>query len=429
MPDLNHKLQHTILVLCLFISTIGHAVEWTTATINPYPTKTPDHIILNISQDPTTSQPVTWRTDTTVTNSRAEIAEAEASPNFTAGAIQVQATTENFNTDDYSASYHSVIFTNLKPNTLYAYRVGADDNWSEWFQFRTASKKSEPFRFIYLGDGQDAILSLWSRAIRAAYSAAPNSSFIVHGGDLAAHSDNFDEWNQWFAAAGWINGMVPIVVTPGNHEYYHGHGKKRYLTDFWKVQFTLPENGIDALRESNYFFNYQGARIISLNSNEMIDEQAKWLQNNLKSNPNRWTILTFHHPIYSGASGRDQKKVRNAWQPIFRKYGVDLVLNGHDHTYARGQNIDANDGIVYVVSVSGPKQYILTDEKWMKRCAENTQMFHIISIDGNTLNFKACTVTGQLYDEFDIIKNPSGPNTIVDKQNPGIPERRFGNTP
>ena len=425
----NRKLLLYGVVICLFIHSIGFAVDWTTATMDPYPTKIPDHVILNISSDPTTTQPVTWRTDTTVAVSRAEIAEAEASPNFTAVAKQVPATTESLKMDDYSASYHSAIFSNLKPNTLYAYRVGADDNWSEWFQFRTASNKSEPFQFTYLGDGQDAILSLWSRTIRAAYGTAPGTRFIIHGGDLVSHSDNHDEWNQWFAAAGWINGMVPIVMTPGNHGYYHGHGKKKYLTNFWRTQFTLPENGIDALPESNYYFDYQDTRIVCLNSNELIDEQAEWLQNSLKNNPNRWTILTFHHPIYSGAGGRDQKKIRKTWQPIFRKNGVDLVLNGHDHTYARGQNVDAEDGIVYLVSVSGPKQYTLTDKKWMERGAENTQMFQVISINGAKLNCKSYTTTGQLYDEFDIIKNPSGPNTIINKQNPDIPERRFNNTP
>ena len=50
--------------------------------------------------------------------------------------------------------------------------------------------------------------------------------------------------------------------------------------------------------------------------------------------------------------------------PLLDKYNVDLVLNGHDHTYARGHvpvRTSESDtpelGTVYVTSVSGPKQY------------------------------------------------------------------------
>lgn len=82
--------------------------------------------------------------------------------------------------------------------------------------------------------------------------------------------------------------------------------------------------------------------------------------------------------LYSGALDRDQEEIRARWQPLFRQYGVDLVLNAHEHTYARGYNIDAEDGIVYIVSVSGPKMYDLTDDRWMIRSAENTQLYHII---------------------------------------------------
>ena len=45
------------------------------------------------------------------------------------------------------------------------YRVGDGVNWSEWFHFRTASDRPEPFSFIYFGDAQTDLKSLWSRVI------------------------------------------------------------------------------------------------------------------------------------------------------------------------------------------------------------------------------------------------------------------------
>ena len=69
---------------------------------------------------------------------------------------------------DLGTSYvHSLLFESLEPDTMYAYRVGdGDKHWSEWFQFRTAASTAKPFTFVYFGDAQVAIRSLWSRVIR-----------------------------------------------------------------------------------------------------------------------------------------------------------------------------------------------------------------------------------------------------------------------
>ncbi|MBC8491848.1 MAG: metallophosphoesterase family protein [Candidatus Marinimicrobia bacterium] len=436
---MNKSIQHFALIFLFTVGTgnfTSAAPDRTTAAHDPMPTKIPDHIILTWSDDPATTQSVTWRTDTSIVESYGEIARADASPNFIHYTNIIDAKTENFLLDDYCANYHSITFTNLHPNTLYLYRVGSEDNWrSEWFQFRTASRESEPFTFIYLGDGQNNLLSMWSRSIRGAYSAAPDARFIIHAGDLVSFSDSYLQWSKWFEAAGWINGMAPSIPVPGNHEYYHGSGKKRYLTDYWRPQFTLPENGIDSLPESNYYIDFQGLRILAMNSNEHLEEQAEWLETVLKDNPNRWTIATFHHTIYAATVNRDHKKLRETWKPLFDKYHVDLVLAGHDHAYSRGHNIDPNIGIsdpqtgtVYVVSVSGPKMYDLTDDRWMDRAAENTQLYQVISVDQKTLSYRSYTVTGELYDAFQVIKKKNKPNKIIDQKPQNFPERTFQNT-
>lgn len=422
-----------------FILLIGtgciQTTAWTDAAINPFPTPVPDHIILNCTTNPANSMAVTWRTDTSVQEACAEIAVADASFNYIFYTETYPAKTELLKDGDYAAHYHSVIFEKLKPNTLYAYRVGTADTWSEWFQFRTAGDDTEPFTFLYLGDGQNAILSLWSRAIRAAYRAAPESRLIIHGGDIVANGDSYTEWSEWHTATGWINGMTPIVPVPGNHEYYHGHGLDRYLTKFWFANFTLPENGIPSLRESNYYFDYQGVRFIILNGNEKIEEQAVWLKSVLKNNPNRWTIAAFHQTIYAATNNRDHKEIRVNWKPLFDKYDVDLVLMGHDHAYARGHNVDPKTkikdpytGPVYVVSVSGPKFYHANENRWMDRAGENTQLYQIIRIDDDTLHYQSFTVTNELYDEFQIRKSPGKPNIFLDNQDRAIPERTFQNS-
>ena len=142
------------------------------------------------------------------------------------------------------AHYHSVNFTDLRPNTLYAYRVGGGDVWSEWFHFKTASEQFEPFSFIYFGDAQNNLLSMWSRAVRSAYSNAPKAKFMIHAGDLINRANADEEWGEWFKAGSFIHAMVPGIPVPGNHEYAKNLTGPRTLSKHWNPQFTLPENGI-----------------------------------------------------------------------------------------------------------------------------------------------------------------------------------------
>ena len=401
-------------------------------------TPMPDRIILTWQGDPARSQAVTWRTDASIKKALAQIAVAESGPGFVNRAKDVAAKTTPHEGELGPAHYHSVVFEELEPSTKYAYRVGDGVNWSEWFQFSTASDKPEPFSFIYFGDAQNDVRAHWSRVIREAHSDAPKARFMIHAGDLVNHGNRDAEWGEWFGAGAWLNAMVPSVPTPGNHEYPRnskGPLASRALSHHWRPQFTLPDNGPEGLDESVYWLDYQDARIISLNSNEHQRDQIEWIDQVLADNPKKWTIITFHHPIYSAARGRDNPELRSMWKPLFDKYKVDLVLTGHDHTYGRfkqdlsenvasGTNARSEEGgTVYVVSVSGPKMYPLGRRPIMRRGAEDTQLYQIISIDGDTLRYEARTATGELYDAFRLKKRSGEINELVNEI-PDTPERR-----
>ena len=397
------------------------------AAFDPAPTPIPDRIILTWSGDPETTQTVTWRTSAGVLTAYAEIAPATASPHFFENALRQQATTVALDTNTGSAHYHSVEFRDLAPNTLYAYRVGGDQGWSEWFQFRTAGAGG-PFSFIFLGDAQNNLLAFWSRAIRAAYAAAPQARFMLHPGDLVSHGDDDAQWGAWFRAGGWIHAMLPSIPATGSHEYLSLAGKLGPLTRHWRAQFGLPENGVPGLEEINYFIDYQGVRIVVLDSYRELHAQAAWLDSVLSDKPQRWTIAAFHDPIYSGSRGRDNPELRELWKPVLEKRGVDLVLQGHDHVYARGRAParsgeaqgaaggaasqagaragagTGQTGPVYVISVSGPKMYEPTDNRWMDRLGVDLQLFQIITVGQDTLHYEARTVTGECFDAFNLIK-------------------------
>ncbi|GAB4033313.1 purple acid phosphatase family protein [Spirosoma gilvum] len=399
------------------------------------PTAYPDRVILGWQANPATSQSVNWRTDSTVTQAIGAIAEADPSPDFVTKAVTVEAIAERVVLDGKAVLYHSVHFTNLKPDTKYTYRVGDKMHWTEWFQFKTAKDQPAPFSFLYFGDAQNDIRSLWSRAIRGAYSTLPTVSLMIHAGDLITTSNADWQWAEWFEAGGWINGMIPTLATPGNHEYFKDEQGAYRVSRHWRPSFVLPQNGPKGLEETAYFFDYQGVRFISLNSqaalldSAVMTTQANWLVQVLSSNPNRWTIVTHHHPIYSTKQGRDNDEWRERMEPIYKKYGVDLVLQGHDHTYGRGLNMPLGksrkhpDGPIYVVSVSGPKMYDIGLQNWMDRAASNTQLYQTISIDGAKLSYQSYTVTGEKYDSFDLLKDSKGKNTLVDQAPVLAPER------
>jgi hypothetical protein len=402
--------------------------------VNASPSPRPDRIILSWVADPTTSLTVTWRTDNSVKTPKAEVAVADASPFFTRQAQAVPAETEPLKTESGVAFYHHVTFQNLKPNTLYAYRVGDGAYWSEWYQIKTANNNPEPFSFIYLGDAQNELFSLWSRTIRAAYAAAPQAKFMIHTGDLINRAEADAEWQEWFSAGSFIHATIPSLPTPGNHEYTRTAGIPT-LTRLWQPQFTLPANGVKNLKDTNYYVDYQNIRIISLNSMMHVPAQADWLEKILKNNPQQWTFVFFHYPVFSTSGRHEMGNLEKHWKPIFDKYQVDLVMQGHEHNYARGTNLpfgvnyrDSQTGTVYVVSVSGPKMYELTLEPWMARTAENTQLYQVITVTNNQLLFKAITVTGTIYDQFELRKQPGKPNILTNLNNTLNPERHFNNT-
>ena len=184
------------------------------------------------------------------------------------------------------------------------------------------------------------------------------------------------------------------------------------------------------LSETVYYVDYHDMRLISLDA-EMIDEtdgsaeiQAEWLDRVLTESDRKWSAVFIHFPFFSTRPGRHNPELVEIFKPIIDKHKVDIVLQGHDHGYARGMvyNIpeglnmqEAESGTVYVVSVSGPKMYAVADLDWDERRATGTQLFQLIRVDGDTLSYEAYTATGALYDAFDLTKTADGPNTMTNR--------------
>lgn len=403
------------------------------------PKHKPDRIILNLSENPLKEIRVNWRTDTLMKTSELEFAIATAGPEFKNESKKLLATTEKLisQQDDEPtiyAHYHQVKLEGLKPGGKYVYRVGSKDYWSEWFQFEIPEDNKE-VNILYLGDAQNDVVSMFSRVLREAIVKLPKMDFSVYAGDLINHESADFEWGGWFESGSWIHATIPSMMTPGNHEFSKNPAT---LTPHWTAQFNLPANGPKGLEETTYEVNFPELKIVSLDG-EQIDEspsyrqaQIDWLREVLTNNPRKWTIITFHYPVYATAKDRYHDKMIDYIRPILQEFQVDLAIQGHDHAYGRGRGFESDGnlvydkGPVYVVSVAGPKMYEVKDDPWMRRKAYGTQMYQWININENTLTFKAYTALGELYDAFVINKDHNGQNTFVDNS-PKTPERLKSN--
>ncbi len=375
----------------------------------------PEWISLGITVSPATEQTVSWRSEKGSTVGRAQIAAEDPSPNLESTARTVESVSGQYSDYGVEKTYHRVTFSDLRPGTTYLYRVGNDNCWSEWFQFRTAEISAAPFSFLYFGDVQYGISTLYPRVIRQAIMQAPESSLMMFVGDLTTNATDA-EFNDFFSAGDWILASRAVVPVPDGHEYPKDKaGNRMELAAFWDRAFSFPTNVPEPLAKAgNYTFDYQNTRFILFNTYDYGMGKAglylEWLESLLKNNPQKWTVVAHHQPAYPISERRNKTGFLDQVQPLYDKYGVDLVLSGHDHGYSRGgiglmgSKKKKISGPVYVVSVSGPGMYALAYRDWYDRVASDTQLFQHVTMGDDAISFKTYTATGRLYDRFTIRK-------------------------
>ncbi len=404
----------------------------------------PDRIVLTPGANPAREMAVAFRTDPAQAEAEAQIAIALDGPSLEARAQAVKGVSVPLDAENGASVYHQVRFTGLKPDTAYVYRVKGAAGWSEWLQFRTASEDFQPFSFLYFGDIQNDILSVSARVIRAAFHETAGPALAVHAGDLVNQREtkaHDDEWGEWTAAGGFNFSMIPQIPAAGNHEFVDiflpDGSESRKLGKHWTATFALPDNGAEPVKETTYFVDYQGVRFIVLDATSALElgsmeAQTLWLEKNLAESDAKWKIVMFHQPLFTCARPDGFPPLQDNWKPLFDAHRVDLVLQGHDHCYARMSNpagkgaaakaqADGDpQGPVYVVSVAGSKMYSLKDRAQTEhdRAAEDTQLYQVIDIEEETLRFRSFTATGLLYDGFELRRAEDGFNRLVETTEP-----------
>jgi predicted phosphodiesterase len=175
---------------------------------------------------------------------------------------------------------------------------------------------------------------------------------------------------------------VRFYATLGNH-------------DSQADQFYKPFN-MDGQRY--YTFSRANVRFFVLDSNAMDPKQLAWIENALKNSHDEWKICYFHHPLYSdGGRHGSEVDLRVVLEPLFVKYGVDVVFSGHDHVYER---IKPQKGIYYFVEgAAGQLRKGDLEPSAMTAAAfDQDRSFMLVEVDGEDMRFQVISRTGTTVD-------------------------------
>lgn len=374
----------------------------------PYPASTEaDQIMLTWCSDPTTSQAVQWRTDTSVdkmmlkywkgSRQKQRIPEIEASYTLL---------TDKYIHNNPDVKHWEANITGLTPDTEYNYQIYNADNGKESrvHSFRTAPAAKRPFSFIYLGDTHND--NIVEPVLKKAVKEEPNAAFLIHSGDHVNTGLFRDLWDQYFHSGRDIFPQLPFVPTLGNHDSQDGLPPTLYTQ-----LFMLPHNTDCGLTSGrNYAFTYGDARFYMIDATGDMEKITCWLEKELDQTKEKWKIAVTHFPPY--ARDDSYPEIRKLWGSLFDKYHVDLVLSGHIHQYFRSYPIkneqvvsNPKEGTIYVSSVTvESRKPEPPSEKYNEVYSNQGGLYQIIRIDNQTLDFISKHVDGKVIDQFQLKK-------------------------
>ena len=285
---------------------------------------------------------------------------------------------------------HEVEIGNLLIETSYNYQVfsGIEKEKSEVLSFKTAVKQGTPFQFVVCGDNRYENSwegTFYPQVIESIIKEKP--SIVLNTGDIVNCGKNYEEYERDFFGPGReIMKRVPFYVSFGNHE----------LGSVWNTKFfSFPD------AEWWYSFDYGNVHFIALDSNPWRDispqsPQMKWLENDLKSNNQKWTVVFFHYPPFFYRP--EYKRIEKNIVPFLEKYKVDVVFCGHNHHYTRLEK----NGIPYIVT-GGGGAFIgkISGRDFYPECFRfGTRTEHICVVDVNTnqMVIKGKYLNGKVFD-------------------------------
>ena len=246
---------------------------------------------------------------------------------------------------------HTVQLTGLTPGTKYFYQLKTNGGTvlaaSSSVYFHTFRTPVDPadLHFTVVGD--------WGSGSSATTNVANNQTaadppLIVTTGDNAYENGTLSDWDNNALVAAYENGILRRAVfmpALGNHDL-NDVGASNWADSVEIKMFALPRNAPVGQEERYFSFDHGDAHFIVLDSNPpaVNATQTNWLEADLAATSRKWIFVFLHHTPYSCATGfaalGSSLNVRSTWGPLFEEYGVDIVFDGHDHSYERSIAVD-----------------------------------------------------------------------------------------
>ena len=176
---------------------------------------------------------------------------------------------------------------------------------------------------------------------------------------------------------------VKFHASLGNHDYVTRRGGP---------ELTTPAFG---MRARNYVVRRKHVRFVVVDSNRL---RMRWLRRRLwTARGDRWTIVVFHHPVYSPGLHGSTPGLRPRLPRLFRRTGIDLVLNGHDHIYSYSRPLD---GIRYVVTGGGGASlYPCSSQPFSAMCRERHHFLYVVA-RSRRIRVRAVPINGRPFGTF-----------------------------
>ncbi|MGY4687716.1 metallophosphoesterase family protein [Petrotoga sp. DB-2] len=263
--------------------------------------------------------------------------------------------------NEFPLEYNYIKLSGLQPNSSYEYMINVEDTYTlndvktekKAFKTKPLDEDIDTFQFIVYGDTQIYDERHAYVVNRIVENSDLNTAFILKPGDHTEEGTSEKSWSKFFESAYPLSSQIPYYMVLGNHE--------RNSILYYRA-FELPSGGGDYSKRW-YSFDYGNSHFVILDSNilessNLYEKQMEWLEEDLKNNNDKkFIFVAFHHPFWTTATeyGSMEENLPEGhfntknWLPIFKKYGVDVVINGHIHAYERY----FKDGIMFITSGGG----------------------------------------------------------------------------
>lgn len=250
----------------------------------------------------------------------------------------------------------------------------------------TLPLENKSVRFAVIGDsgtGEPAQFQVAQEM--ESYRKAAGFDFVVMLGDNIYGGHSARDFEQKFELPykPLLDAGVKFYASLGNHD---DPNEERLYKPF-------NMNG-----ERYYNFKKGNVEFFALDSTYMDPRQLDWLEKGLRNSSADWKICFFHHPLYSdGKFHGPDTNLRSQLAPLFLKYGVNVVLSGHEHVYER---IKPEQGIYYfVLGNSGQlRMHNLRPSSDMQTGLDTDQGFMLVEISHDKLYFQTISRAGKTVD-------------------------------